>query len=316
MMQNHFQSSTPDIRPAGVYPLTLGDFYCLVISDEVSYSLPTSLITNATKEEVAATLREYALPSTHVPMQISVLYIHTGQHQILIDTGLGHLPGPSGRADFVGKVRSNLQAFGIAPESINTIILSHAHTDHYGGIFDEENRFSFPNATYVLSKAEWTFWMEQPDLSSLALPEPLKQRTVQLAQDCLARLQPKLRLIDDEEVIIPGITAISAKGETPGHSAFLVSSKGDSMLVVGDAWSHYKLTPEHPDWLTAFDLDPEQTVRTRRMLLNRAAEEQLLVLAYHFPWPSLGRILKRDVNWSWEPIEYTWTYTTNTEAPS
>ncbi|MBB6731513.1 MBL fold metallo-hydrolase [Cohnella zeiphila] len=305
-MPNQTQPITPDVRPAGVYPVAVGDFRCLVLSDEVGYSLPASLITNATREEVAAALRSHALPADQVPMQISVLYIHAGQHRILIDTGLGQLPGPNGKVDFVGKVRSNLQAFGIAPEAIDTVILSHAHSDHYGGIFDEEGGFSFPNAHYVLPKAEWTFWMEQPDLSSLALPEPLKQRTVQSAQSCLARLQPRLRLIEEDEVIYPGVAAVPAKGETPGHSAFLVSSNGDSLLVVGDAWPHYRLTAEHPEWLTAFDLDPEQTVRTRRALLDRAAEENLLVLAYHFPWPSLGRIVKRGASWSWEATEYRW----------
>lgn len=305
-MPNHFQTETPDIRPAGVYPLAVGDFRCLVISDEVSYTLPASLVTNATKEEVADFLRSHGLQTDQVPMQISVLYIHTGQHQILIDTGLGYLPGPSGKVEFVGKVLSNLQAAGVSPEAIDTIILSHAHTDHYGGIFDEEDQFSFPNANYVLPRAEWTFWMNQPDLSSLALPEPLKQRMAQAAKQCLTRLQPKLRLVDEDEIVFPGITAIPAKGETPGHSAFLVSSNGSSLLVVGDAWPHYKLTPEHPNWLTAFDLDSEQTIRTRVRLLGRAADENLLVLAYHFPWPSLGRVLKHGTNWHWEPIEYRW----------
>ncbi|RCW49186.1 MBL fold metallo-hydrolase [Paenibacillus prosopidis] len=292
----------PDERSAGVYRLSIGHFTCLVINDEVGYTLPTSLITNATREEVSAALSAHALPADQVPMQISAVYIHNGERQILIDTGLGHLPGPGGSVDYVGKIRSNLQAFGIAPEAIDTIILSHAHSDHLGGIFDEEGQFSYPNARYVLTQSEWRFWMEQPDLSSLAFPETFKQRTIQSTQKMLTRLEPKMTLIEDEKEIFPGIAAVPAKGETPGHSAFLVTSGGESLLVVGDAWPHYKLTLEHPDWLTVFDLDPGQTVRTRHSLLNRAADEKLLVHAYHFPWPSLGRVVISGKNWAWEPI--------------
>lgn len=292
----------PDGQPAGVYRFRVGHFTCLVINDEVGYTLPTSLITNASREEVSAALSAHALPADHVPMHISAVYIHTGEHQILIDTGLGHLPGPGGSVDYVGKIRSNLQDFGIAPEAIDTILLSHAHSDHLGGNFDGEGRFAFPNARYVLTRAEWTFWMEQPDLSPLALPEPIKQRTIQSIQTMLARLKPKMTLIEDNEEIFPGITAVPAKGETPGHSAFLVSSGGESLLIVGDAWPHHTLTLEHPDWLSAFDLDPEQVVRTRRSLLERAAVENLLVQACHFPWPSLGRIVKRESGWAWEPV--------------
>jgi hypothetical protein len=82
---------------AGVYHFSIGQFKCLTINDEVGYTLPTSLITNATREEVCAALSAHALPVDHVPMQISAVYIHTGERQILIDSGLGHLPGPGRR---------------------------------------------------------------------------------------------------------------------------------------------------------------------------------------------------------------------------
>src|SRR5262249_40110757 len=49
----------------------------------------------------------------------------------LIDTGAGVAMGPS-----LGQLPNNLRALGIAPESIDTVLLTHIHPDHALGLVD------------------------------------------------------------------------------------------------------------------------------------------------------------------------------------
>ncbi len=45
------------------------------------------------------------------------------------------------------------------------------------------------------------------------------------------------------------------------------------------------------------------TVTTGRRLLNRAATEKTLILAFHFPFLGLGCIVQKRDAWQWQPIE-------------
>jgi len=58
----------------------------------------------------------------------------------------------------------------------------------------------------------------------------------------------------------------------------------------------------HPEWVAAVDLLPEQTVATRRRLLQRAATDGALTLAFHFPAPGLGHVVAQGDAWAWQPI--------------
>jgi glyoxylase-like metal-dependent hydrolase (beta-lactamase superfamily II) len=40
-------------------------------------------------------------------------------------------------------------------------------------------------------------------------------------------------------------------------------------------------------------------------LLNRAAAEKALVLAFHFPFPGLGYVVQKGEGWQWQPIDET-----------
>lgn len=99
-----------------------------------------------------------------------------------------------------------------------------------------------------------------------------------------------------------GIHAIPAPGHTPGHIAVLISSGSSQLLQLADA----VLRPLHlelPDWQAVFDLVPERAGETRRALLDRAAAEQMMVMAYHFPFPGIGEVrTKEKGKWQWEPI--------------
>lgn len=59
---------------------------------------------------------------------------------------------------------------------------------------------------------------------------------------------------------------------------------------------------EQPEWCAAVDFAPDQVAATRRRILNRAAAEKALVLAFHFPFPGLGHTVQKGEGWEWQPI--------------
>jgi glyoxylase-like metal-dependent hydrolase (beta-lactamase superfamily II) len=60
----------------------------------------------------------------------------------------------------------------------------------------------------------------------------------------------------------------------------------------GDAVLH-PIQVSRPEWYAAFDLRPEQAaVTTRRKLLARAADEDMLLHGAHFPWRGLGHVVR------------------------
>jgi hypothetical protein len=54
---------------------------------------------------------------------------------------------------------------------------------------------------------------------------------------------------------------------------------------------------ENPAWRNAFDLDHDDAATTKRRLIDRAAADNANVLAYHFPFPSVGRVTKSGNAW-------------------
>jgi hypothetical protein len=83
--------------------------------------------------------------------------------------------------------------------------------------------------------------------------------------------------------------------------ALLISSEGDHLLNIVDTVVH-PIHLEQPEWCAAVDFAPDQVVVTRRRLLNRAVAEQVLVFAFHFPFPGLGHIVQKGEAWEWQPI--------------
>jgi len=80
-----------------------------------------------------------------------------------------------------------------------------------------------------------------------------------------------------------------------------ISSGSDVLLCISDAVLH-PIHVEQPEWCAVVDFAPEQVVSTRRRLLNRAAAEKTLVLAFHFPFPGLGHVVQKGEGWQWQPI--------------
>jgi len=283
------------------YRFNVGSFECLAVSDGTyTYHHPSPfLFANAPKKRL-----EQALLAHEIQMEkweewtspYICLLINTGEHLVLVDTGAGGL-GPN-----TGKLIQNLEAEGVSVGDIDTIILTHGHPDHLGGNTDSKGKPAFSNARFVMWKDEWIFWTGDPDLAELKADEQIKELLVTYARNNLLPIQGQIDLIDDETEIVPGIRAVAAPGHTPGHLALNISSGGQRLLVVSDAVIH-PVHVEQPDWCAAVDLDPERVVDTRRRLLDIAANEKALVLAFHFPFPGLGKVVQKGEGWQWQPIK-------------
>jgi glyoxylase-like metal-dependent hydrolase (beta-lactamase superfamily II) len=120
------------------------------------------------------------------------------------------------------------------------------------------------------------------------------------AREAIRLFGNRLRPFEDHAEILPGVRIVDAAGHTPGHSAVLLESQGERLLCVGDLF-YDPLQLSHPGWCTPWDHDAAQAVRTRRRLLDRAADEHLLIQAYHMPFPGIGTITRHHDAYRWEP---------------
>jgi glyoxylase-like metal-dependent hydrolase (beta-lactamase superfamily II) len=288
---------------ARAYPFKVGNFDCVAVADGTfTYAPPIFpppeelLFVNAPRDRLAQALAEHMLGPESWQAWTSAytcLAVDTGSSRVLIDTGAGGL-GPE-----TGRPLENLRTIGIEPWDIDHVLLTHGHPDHLGGNVDAEVNAVFPQARWLMSKIEWEFWMGGQ--AEEVLPEPGKDVLLGVARRNLAPIKERVSLISGEQQIVPGIQVLPAPGHTPGHIVVAISSAGEELLCVADLVLH-PIHAETPEWFAAFDILPDQLVSSRRTLLGRAAQAKCLVMAFHFPFPGLGRVSAAGAGWQWEPV--------------
>ena len=266
--------------PLALERFQLGDMNVAVFQETTLELQPSMYGGGAPEGAVTDLLSQYNLPTDAISGTVNIMLLDMGGEYTLIDTGTGQNLVPT------------LEAIGVSPSDVSTVIISHYHGDHISGM-SNDGTLTFPNAMHHISQAEWDFLQSAPQDN-------------EGAQTALEKLQPavdanQLSYYSGGDEVVNGVQAVEAFGHTPGHMNFLIGSGDQSVLHIVDTATHALISPLHPDWAFAFDGDPEQAAETRREILGRAASDGTRIFAYHFAFPGLGYIAQEGEEYRFTP---------------
>jgi len=232
---------------------------------------------NVSADEFAKVSAENFIPADKAQFYFTPTVVNAGAELILFDTGLN--------AD---GITGALASGGYTPDQIDVVVLTHMHGDHIGGLM-KDGAATFPNARYVTASTEFDHWNGTDNERFDGNVKPLAEQ---------------MTFIEDGGSVASGVTAMSAHGHTPGHTAYMIESDGKSVLLAADFANHYVWSLGYPDWEVRFDMDKAAAAATRRKLLGMLAAEKIPFVGYHMPFPAVGYVETRDDGFRYVPASY------------
>jgi glyoxylase-like metal-dependent hydrolase (beta-lactamase superfamily II) len=283
-----------------IYQFPVGRLDCAVLSDgqpEVPLEPPLASFftpdSGVPEGDLTAAVAAEGAGRHTLTCGYNCLLVTTSAGQVVIDSGLGPRflgYGPA-MEPLVGKLGARLTESGSAPTDLAAVIFTHLHQDHSRGA-TWSGDLTFPDATGYAHVAEVEFWSDAA--------RPAGDPHLADAREAIRLFGERLHSFQYDTEILPGIRTVGAAGHTPGHTAFLLESQGQRLLVAGDSF-YDPLQLSHPAWRTPWDHNGDASVASRRNLLRLAADENLLVHAYHLPYPGLGYVSRHGEAYRWHP---------------
>ncbi|KAA0695436.1 MBL fold metallo-hydrolase [Neorhizobium sp. P12A] len=274
----------PGVLAHGFHKLTHGRFEITVLSDGYITLPPDILMPDGSAEERRKLLGRLGGNGEGAPLQTNIPLIRTEADIILVDVGAGMNFQPTD-----GRLIDNLIAIGLDPNSVTKVVLTHAHPDHSGGITNADGSPVFPNAHYYISEMEWSFWTD-PDFET-KMQDGLHE-FARGAQRDLGAVKDRLTMVRAGDEIVSGMAVIATRGHTPGHISLELVGNG-GLLIAGDIIPSNIVSFENPRWHFGFDTEPEIALANRASLLDRAANDRLRMLGYHWTYPGVGYVEPR-----------------------
>src|SRR5258708_34225063 len=280
-----------DKQAPSFYRYTVGYIQVTVVSDgRNTFALEDSFITNAKKEEVNAALEKAFLPRDIFTIYFAPLVINTGGKLVVIDTGTGPVANVNSKGAN-GLFAANMAAAGFDPKAVDTVVISHFHTDHVNGLLTADGKPAFPNAEVLVPATEWKYWMDDGEMSHA--PAGRMQGLFKSNRAVFeAGLKKKVTPYEWGKEVAPGLLAVESIGHTPGHTSYVLSSGSGKVFIQSDVTNNPTLFAANPGWHGFFDQAADIADQTRRTIYDMVVAEKLQAQGFHYPFPGLGNVEK------------------------
>src|SRR5882672_991498 len=301
------QAGARPLNGNGYYRFKVGDFQATVISDGYGQiPIRPILAMNVSEAELAPVLKANFMQPV-IQVTNNMLVVDTGRERILVDTGFGEKLGPS-FGSFPGP-EANLRRAGMSPESIDLVVTSHGHLDHIGGFVTKSGALAFPKAQFAFVDTEWNYWTGsryESEVNSSPMPDQFKKATIAAARENMPPVAVRCRFVKQGGEITGGVHYVAAAGHSPSHATILFTSGNEQFMHMGDIAHNPVTSLQRPDWTPVFDYEPTQAIKTRKAILDRVATDAVMVMGYHFPFPAIGHVVRRDTAYYWEAAQWAW----------
>jgi len=259
----------------------------LVLLSEGQRMGTTDILMEATSE-----IKEKYAPGNSFPMATNVFLWQANGKNILFDTGFGKF------------LFDNLQSLGVKPEDIDAIFITHMHGDHIGGLI-HNGQAAFPKAALYIAQSEYDYWTNEDVMHKL--PENAQagflfaKKVTDAYKNHLHLFEPNAVNPPYNKALYPGIKAIATYGHTPGHTAYLIESGKDKLLVWGDLAHAMAVQMPHPEIGVTYDSNSKEAIQSRAIILQYVSDRAIPVAGMHIPYPSIGTIKKLGTSYQFVP---------------